>query len=49
MDLSISKLSQLQTQLETYRTEGYQIASQIKDIGYYSASAASLMLSKDFN
>ena len=48
MDLSISKLSQLQTQLETYRTEGYQIASQIKGIGYYSASAASLMLSKDF-
>lgn len=48
MDLSLSKLSQLQTQLATYRTEGYQIASQIEGIGYYSASAASLMLSKDF-
>ncbi len=48
LDLSISKLEKLYSQLETFRTEGYQIASQLKGIGYYTASAASQMLSKDF-
>lgn len=48
LDLSISKLEKLSSQLAAYRTEGYQIASQLKGIGYYTASAASQMLSKDF-
>lgn len=48
LDLSISKLGQLSTQLSAFKNEGYQIASQIKGTGYYSASAASQMLSRDF-
>ncbi len=46
--LNTSKLTQLSTMLSTFRDEGYEIAKEIKDIGVYTASAASQMLSRDF-
>jgi hypothetical protein len=46
--LSLSRLNELSQQLAVFRDEGYKIASQIKGVGYYSASAASQMLSRDF-
>lgn len=48
LDLLISKLDQLSSQLQLFRKEGYEIASKIKGIGFYTASSASQMLSKDF-
>ncbi len=46
--LNTSKLSQLSTMLSSFRDEGYEIAKEIKNVGVYTASAASQMLSRDF-
>ena len=48
MVLSTDKLKKLENMLSSYREEGFKIAKQIKGVGFVSASAASLMLSKDF-
>lgn len=48
MVLSLSKLDDLSKLLAEFRDDGYKMASQIKGIGYYTASAASQMLSRDF-
>lgn len=48
MVLNTSKLTKLSSMLEKFRVEGYEIAKQIKGIGMYKASAASQMLSRDF-
>lgn len=47
--LNTSKLIQLSTMLATFRDEGYEIAKEIKNVGVYTASAASQMLSRDFS
>ena len=49
MVLNTSKLTELSTMLSKFRDEGYEIARQIKGVGTYEASAASQMLSRDFN
>ena len=46
--LNTENLENLSTMLATFRDEGYEIAKTIKGTGYYTASAASLMLSRDF-
>lgn len=48
MVLNTSKLTELSTMLAKFRDEGYEIAKQIKGVGMYEASAASQMLSRDF-
>lgn len=48
MVLNTSKLKKLPDILREYRDEGYEIAKTIKGVGYYQASAASQMLSRDF-
>ncbi|MDD5412505.1 MAG: hypothetical protein PHF31_14030, partial [Methylobacter sp.] len=49
MVLNTSKLTELSKMLAVFRDEGYGIAKEIKGIGMYTASAASQMLSRDFN
>jgi anti-sigma regulatory factor (Ser/Thr protein kinase) len=49
MVLDTSHLSALGGMLDTFRNEGFEAAKQIKDTGMYSVSAASEMLSSDFN
>jgi len=49
MVLNTSKLTELSSMLAKFRDEGYEIAKQIKGVGMYEASAASQMLSRDFN
>ena len=48
MVLNTSKLTELNSMLTTFREEGYEIAKEIKGVGRYTASAASQMLSRDF-
>lgn len=48
MVLNTSKLQKLSDMLRLYRDEGYDVAKTIKGVGYYQASAASQMLSRDF-
>lgn len=48
MVLNTSKLTGLSQMLAKFRDEGYDIAKEIKDVGMYTASAASQMLSRDF-
>lgn len=48
MVLNTSKLTTLNEMLTQFRDDGYEIAKQIKGVGMYKASAASQMLSKDF-
>lgn len=48
MVLNTAKLTELETMLSRFRDQGYERAKQIKGVGVYSASAASLMLSRDF-
>jgi len=49
MVLDTNKLTNLSSMLATFRDEGYEVAKQIKGVGMYEASAASQMLSRDFN
>ncbi|KAB7683161.1 hypothetical protein GBN23_02995 [Plesiomonas shigelloides] len=49
MVLNTSKLTDLSQMLSKFRDEGYEIAKEIKGVGMYTASAASQMLSRDFN
>lgn len=49
MVLNTSHLTALGDMLAKFRDEGYEIAKQIKGVGMYRASAASQMLSRDFN
>lgn len=49
MVLNTSRLTELSSMLEKFRDEGYEIAKQIKGVGMYRASAASQMLSRDFD
>lgn len=49
MMLDTRKLTELNTMLDQFRKEGYEIAKGLKGVGTYSASAASKMLSTDFN
>lgn len=49
MVLSTSKLTELSEMLAKFRDEGYEIAKDIKGVGMYEASAASQMLSRDFD
>ncbi|MFV3304063.1 hypothetical protein ACNFBT_02120 [Pseudomonas sp. NY15181] len=48
MVLNTDRLTELAPMLAKFREEGYEIARQIKDVGVYEASAASQMLSRDF-
>lgn len=48
MVLNTKKIKKLPEMLREYRDEGYEIAKSIKGVGYYQASAASQMLSRDF-
>lgn len=48
MVLNTQKLTALGSMLAKFRTEGYEIAKNIKGVGMYDASAASQMLSRDF-
>ncbi|CAI2069066.1 ATP-binding protein [Serratia quinivorans] len=48
MVLNTSKLGALSSMLSQFRDDGYKIAAEIKSQGVYTASAASLMLSRDF-
>lgn len=48
MVLNTSKLTDLSQMLAKFRDEGYEIAKEIKGVGMYTASAASQMLSRDF-
>lgn len=49
MVLNTSKLTELGSMLAKFRDEGYEIAKQIEGAGMYKASAASQMLSRDFD
>ncbi|MBB1474542.1 MULTISPECIES: hypothetical protein [Shewanella] len=49
MVLNTSKLTELSSMLAKFRDEGYDVAKQIKGVGMYEASAASQMLSRDFD
>ena len=49
MVLNTSKLTELSSMLTKFRGDGYEIAKQIKGVGMYEASAASQMLSRDFD
>ncbi|MFZ6694067.1 hypothetical protein [Undibacterium sp. SXout20W] len=49
MVLNTNKLTELSGMLAKFRTEGYEIAKEIKGVGMYNASAASQMLSRDFS
>jgi hypothetical protein len=49
MVLNTRKLTALSSMLAKFRDEGYEIAKQIKGVGMYEASAASQMLSRDFD
>ena len=46
--LDTSRLVELSQMLRKFREEGFEVAKQIKGIGHLEASAASLMLSRDF-
>lgn len=48
MVLNTRKLASLSGMLEQFRNEGYEVARQIRGVGVYTASAASQMLSRDF-
>lgn len=48
MVLNTSRLTKLADMLRQYRDEGYEVAKTINGVGYYQASAASQMLSRDF-
>ena len=48
MVLDTSKLTDLNSMLEKFKEDGYEIAKNIKGVGMYTASAASQMLSRDF-
>ena len=48
MVLNVNKITALDKMLTQFRNEGYEVAKQIKDVGIYEASAASQMLSRDF-
>lgn len=48
MVLNTNKLMELSGMLAKFRSEGYEIAREMKGIGMYDASAASQMLSRDF-
>jgi anti-sigma regulatory factor (Ser/Thr protein kinase) len=48
MVLNTDKLAELNSMLAKFRNDGYEIAKQIKGVGMYEASAASQMLSRDF-
>lgn len=48
MVLNTGRLTELSTMLAKFRDEGYEAAKQIKGVGRYEASAASQMLSRDF-
>lgn len=48
MVLDTSKLDTLKDMLSTFRDDGFQIARELKGVGIYQASAASQMLSRDF-
>jgi hypothetical protein len=48
MVLNTGKLTELNSMLTKFRNDGYEIARQIKGVGIYEASAASQMLSRDF-
>lgn len=48
MVLNTGRLTELNKMLEKFRDDGYEISRQIKGVGIYAASAASQMLSKDF-
>lgn len=48
MVLNTNKLTELGSMLEKFRDDGYEVAKQIKGVGMYEASAASQMLSRDF-
>lgn len=48
MVLNTRKLIKLNEMLAQFRTDGYEIAKDIKGVGMYTASAASQMLSRDF-
>ncbi len=48
MVLNTRKLASLSGMLQQFRSEGYEVARQIKGVGVYAASAASQMLSRDF-
>lgn len=46
--LNTKRLSKLKEMLSIFRDEGYQVAKEIKGVGFYEASSASQMLSRDF-
>jgi len=48
MVLNTNKLGVLGTMLTQFRKDGYKVAEKIKGVGVYEASAASQMLSRDF-
>jgi hypothetical protein len=48
MVLKTDRLTELSSMLSKFRSDGYSIAKEIKGIGVYRASAASQMLSRDF-
>ena len=48
MVLKTDRLKSLSEMLSTFRNEGYEIAKEIKGLGFYEASSASQMLSRDF-
>lgn len=48
MVMNVNKITALDIMLTQFRNEGYEVAKQIKDVGIYEASAASQMLSRDF-
>ncbi|WP_022958929.1 hypothetical protein [Spongiibacter tropicus] len=49
MVLNTSRLIALSEMLKKFRNEGYETAKKIKGVGLYEASAASQMLSRDFD
>ncbi|MEY4211742.1 MAG: hypothetical protein RLZ92_2123 [Pseudomonadota bacterium] len=48
MVLNTDRLTELSTMLAKFKNDGYSVAKQIKGVGVYKASAASQMLSRDF-
>lgn len=47
--LNTKRLKSLSSMLNTFKIDGYEVAKKIKGVGVYEASAASQMLSRDFN
>lgn len=48
MVLNTGRLTALAEMLNKFKLEGYEVAKEIKGVGFYEASAASQMLSRDF-